>query len=143
MRRVQRTTGVRNGNWTLTPQKASQLSLPCQRWVRMEPPSPHQNPRENRTLTFVGVTFNRSLSFRTCVEEIVRKPETNMSLIRVVANTSLGWRKKDPKRSGQHTSVVSLPTLLADDIPGSEETRLYWQNSVLESTKYCALTKAS
>ena len=52
----------------------------------------------NRTPKFLGVTFDRSLSFRPHVEETVRKAERKMSLIRAVANTSWGWRKKHLKK---------------------------------------------
>ena len=52
----------------------------------------------NRTPKFLGVTFERSLSFRPHVQETVRKAEKNMSLISAVANTSWGWRKKDLKK---------------------------------------------
>ena len=61
----------------------------------------------------------RSLSFRPHIEETVRKAERKMSLIRTVADTSWGWRKKYFKRSEQHTSVVSLTTLLVNGVPGS------------------------
>ena len=42
----------------------------------------------NCTHNSLGVTFDRSLSFRPHVEETVRKAERKMSLIRAVANTS-------------------------------------------------------
>ena len=47
------------------------------------------------TAKFLGVTFDRSLLFRPHVEETAKKAERKMSLIRAVANTSWGWRKKD------------------------------------------------
>ena len=53
----------------------------------------------------------------------MRKAELKMSLIRAVANTSWGWRKKDLKKYGQHTSVVSLTTLLVDGNPDQQQPR--------------------
>ena len=50
------------------------------------------------TPKFLGVTFDRSLSFRPHGEETVKKVEMKMSLIRTVANTSWVWRKKDLKK---------------------------------------------
>ena len=52
----------------------------------------------NRTPKFLGVTFDRLLSFKPHVEETVRKAERKMSLIRAVANTSWGSRKKNLKK---------------------------------------------
>ena len=46
-----------------------------------------------------------------------------MNLIRAVKNTSSEWRKKDVKRSGQHTSVVFLTTLVVDGSPRSKTPR--------------------
>ena len=65
------------------------------------------------------MTFDRSLSLIQQVEETVRKAKKKMNLIRVVANTSWGWCKKDLIRSGQHTSVMILTMMLVDGSPRS------------------------
>ena len=58
----------------------------------------HKNWRKNLTPKFLGLKFDRLLSFKPHVEETVRKAEMKMSLMREVANTSWGRRKKDLKK---------------------------------------------